>query len=68
MTDLGSATIGTGASYTATWDSASHVEAYFPAGGTNGALTTSLTDPTSTSAGHVGGEILALQLNANLGT
>jgi hypothetical protein len=41
---------------------------YLPAGGTNGALTTSLIDPTSTSAGHLGGEILASQLNTDLGT
>jgi hypothetical protein len=65
MSSLGSATIGS--TYTAAWNSASAVEAYLPAGGTNGALNETLLDPTNTSAGHFGGEALALQLNADLG-
>ncbi len=65
---IGSATIGTGGTYTATWDSANAIKAYLPASGTNGALNASLTDATNTSAGHFGGELLALQLNADLGT
>ena len=40
------------------------VQDYLPAGGTNGALTDPLlTNPTSTSAGHFGGSVLALELN-----
>jgi hypothetical protein len=67
MGDLGNVTIGTGGSYTATWNSTAAVETYLPAGGASGALSSSLTDPTSTSAGHFGGEVLALQLNDDLG-
>jgi hypothetical protein len=68
MSDLGSETIGTGGPYTATWDSAGAIGAYLPAGGSDNALNASLLDPTSTSAGHIGGEVLALQLNVDLGT
>jgi hypothetical protein len=68
MSDLGSETIGTGGPDTATWDSAADIGSYLTAGGSNGALNASLLDPTSTSAGHFGGEVLALQLNVDLGT
>ncbi len=64
---LPSETIGTGGTFDATWDSAADIEAYLPAGGINGALSANLLDPTSTSAGHFGGEVLALQLNVDLG-
>jgi hypothetical protein len=68
MSDIGSETIGTGGTHTATWDSASDIGAYLTAGGSDGALIASLLDPTSTSAGHLGGEVLALRLNVDLGT
>jgi len=68
MTALGSETIGNGGPNTASWDSAADIAAYLPAGGGNSALNASLLDPTSTSAGHIGGELLALQLNVDLGT
>jgi hypothetical protein len=67
MAQLGSETIGTGGTHTASWDSAAAIEAYLPAGGTNAALDANLLDPTVTSAGHFGGEALALQLNVDLG-
>lgn len=67
MTVLGSETIGTFPTEHATWDSDLDIEAYLSAGGTNGALNANLLDPTATSAGHFGGEVLALQLNVDLG-
>jgi hypothetical protein len=68
MPVMGSETIGSGGTHTAKWNSAGAIGAYLPAGGSNGALNASLLDPTSTSAGHFGGEVLALQLNVDLGT
>jgi hypothetical protein len=68
MPVMGSETVGSGGPHTAKWDSAGAIGAYLPAGGSNGALNASLLDPTSTSAGHFGGEVLALQLNVDLGT
>ncbi|MFZ0676904.1 hypothetical protein [Candidatus Binatus sp.] len=68
MPVMGSETIGSGGTHTAKWNSAAAIGAYLPAGGSNGALNASLLDPTSTSAGHFGGEVLALQLNVDLGT
>lgn len=68
MSAIGSETIGTGGTHTATWNSSTAVENYLPAGGSNGALTATLLNPTNTSAGHVGGDILALALNVSLGT
>ncbi len=54
-----------GGDKTATFQTAADVENYLPAGGTNGKLTSNLLNPTSTSAGHFGGEVLALQLNVD---
>jgi hypothetical protein len=70
MAQLGSETIGTSGvgTHSASWNSAADIEAYLPAGGSNAALDANLVDPTATSAGHFGGEVLALQLNVDLGT
>jgi hypothetical protein len=46
--------------------SAPTVIAYLPAGGKAGALTADLVNPTSTSSGVFGGQVLALQLNVDL--
>jgi hypothetical protein len=56
-------TIGDASGYTATWSSAEAVRDYLPAGGTPRPLSTNYSDPTSTSAGVLGGQILALTLN-----
>jgi len=45
--------------------SASAVKGYLPAGGTPSTLSTTYTDPTSTSAGVFGGQVLSLRLNEN---
>lgn len=45
--------------------SASAVSAYLPAGRTAGGLTSNLTNPTTSSAGVFGGQVLALQLNVD---
>lgn len=45
--------------------SASAVAAYLPAGGTAAALTVDLNNPTSTSSGVFGGQVLTLQLNVD---
>jgi hypothetical protein len=55
--------IPAGSTHGATWASASAVEDFLPAGGTSGPLTGDLTDPTSTPAGVLAGQILALRLN-----
>jgi hypothetical protein len=70
MAQLGSETIGTSGvgTHSASWNSAADIEAYLPTGGSNAALDANLVDPTATSAGHFGGEVLALQLNVDLGT
>jgi hypothetical protein len=47
------------------FDTASDVENYLPAGGTNGKLTANLINPTSSSSGTFGGDVLALQLNVD---
>ncbi len=52
-----------GDTYGATWTSAEAVKDFLPAGGTPGQLGDDLTDPTSTSAGVLAGQILALRLN-----
>ena len=47
------------------------VGTYLPASGADGPLDSNLLDPTSTSSGDFGGQVLALQLNvefANAGT
>jgi fimbrial isopeptide formation D2 family protein/uncharacterized repeat protein (TIGR01451 family) len=43
------------------------IQAYLPAGGTAGALTADAVNPTSSSAGVFGGQVLALQLNVDFG-
>ncbi len=45
---------------------AAAVQAYLPAGGTSGKLTADLMDPTSSSSGVFGGQVLALKLNIAL--
>lgn len=45
--------------------SASAVAAYLPAGGTAAALTDDLLNPTSTSSGVFGGQVLTLQINVS---
>jgi hypothetical protein len=52
-----------GGGYTASWDSAAAVEAFLPAGSTPGVLTSDLDNPTTTPAGVLAGQILALRLN-----
>jgi hypothetical protein len=47
------------------FSSASAVGAYLPAGGPAGALTADLSNPTSSSSGVFGGQVLALQLNVD---
>ena len=45
------------------FDSAAKIDGYLPAGSTPSTLSTTYTDPTSTSAGVFGGQVLALRLN-----
>jgi hypothetical protein len=49
--------------YGAVWETAGDVEAFLPAGDTPAALTGDLLNPTSTPAGILAGQILALRLN-----
>jgi hypothetical protein len=49
--------------YSAVWMSPDGVQAFLPAGGTAGMLTADARDPLATSAGVLGGQILALRLN-----
>jgi hypothetical protein len=56
-------TIGDASGYLVRWTTAKAVEDYLPAGGTPRALSASATNPTSTGAGVLGGQILALTLN-----
>jgi hypothetical protein len=60
----GGVTIGipAGGTHGATWMTAADVEDFLPAGGTAGPLTGDLVDPTSTPAGVLAGQILALRL------
>jgi hypothetical protein len=46
---------------------ASAIESYLPAGGTASTLSSDLLDPTSSSAGVLGGQVLALRLNVDFG-
>jgi len=46
-----------------TFTSSAAVEAYLPGGGTPGALAGDLTDPTSSSSGVFGAQVLALRMN-----
>jgi len=55
--------IGDASGFKATWTTSQAVQDYLPAGGTPRALTQNYTNPTSTSAGVLGGQILALTLN-----
>jgi hypothetical protein len=55
-------TIG-GSPYWAKWTSARAVENFLPAGGTARVLTRNLTNPTSTPAGNLAAQILALRFN-----
>jgi hypothetical protein len=59
----GDLVVGTG--FAMTFNAASNVQAYLPAGGTPGALIADLTNPTSTSAGVFGGQVTALRLNVD---
>ena len=52
-----------GDGFTMAFTTSSAVNAYLPAGGKPGALTSSLVDPTSSSSGVFGGQVLALRLN-----
>ncbi|MBW2996798.1 hypothetical protein KY349_00485 [Candidatus Woesearchaeota archaeon] len=52
-----------GVGNTLTFSGASAVAAYLPAGGPANALTSSHTNPTSTEAGVLGGQVTALKLN-----
>jgi hypothetical protein len=49
--------------YSALWTTASAVEAFLPAGKTPSALTADLTDPVTTPAGVLAGQLLALRMN-----
>jgi hypothetical protein len=55
-----------GGTYTMTFTSASAVNSYLPAGGTPGTLSADYIDPTSTSSGVFGAQVLTLQLNLGL--
>ena len=48
-----------------TFTDAGYVEDFLPAGGTPSSLTSDLEDPTSSSSGVFGGQVLALQLNVD---
>lgn len=58
--------IGTTPNFFVFFNSAAAVEQYLPAGGTAKALNANLANPTSTSAGVFGGQVLTLRLNADL--
>jgi hypothetical protein len=55
--------IGDASGFKAIWTTSAAVEAYLPAGGAPRPLSQNYTNPTSTSAGVLGGQILALTLN-----
>lgn len=57
-----------GLTASALWTTSSAIGAYLPAGGTSGALSGHLTDPTSTASGVLGGQLVAALLNTNIGT
>jgi hypothetical protein len=59
----GDLVVGTG--FAMTFNAASNVQAYLPAGGKPGALIADSTNPTSTSAGVFGGQVTALKLNVD---
>ena len=49
--------------YAAVWTNADAVQAFLPAGGTSGMLTSDATNPVGTNAGVLAGQLLALRLN-----
>lgn len=55
------------AGFSMRFTSAAAVDKYLPAGKTAGALTSDLANPTSSSAGVFGGQVLALRLNLDFG-
>ena len=55
-----------GGNVTATFTSAAGVFNYLPAAGPAGALSSNTVNPQTTSAGELGGEVLALTLNTDL--
>jgi len=59
----GGALIGEASGFTALFTDAHAVEVFLPAGGTPGALGADYVDPTSTGAGVLAGQVLALTLN-----
>ncbi len=52
-----------GGNYTLTFTSSAAVQAFLPQGGTSGAFNQNYTNPTSTSAGVLAGQLVALKLN-----
>jgi hypothetical protein len=62
------ATLGTlrvGIGFVMSFSGGSHVVTYLPASGTPGVLTSNIANPTTTSAGIFGGEVVGLRLNVN---
>jgi hypothetical protein len=55
--------IGDSGGHTATFTTAAAIEAFLPAGETAGTLVQNYTDPTTTSAGVLAGQVVALTLN-----
>lgn len=58
--------VGSAPTYYAYFTSANAIQNYLPAGKTANPLNANLKDPTSTSAGVFGGQVLTLQLNSDL--
>jgi hypothetical protein len=58
-------TVEVGGNHTMAFTTATHVLAYIPASGVPAALTGNLLDPTSSPSGAFGGDVLALQLDAD---
>ncbi|MBS4097053.1 MAG: hypothetical protein KGZ83_09495 [Sulfuricella sp.] len=58
--------VGSAPTYYAYFTSSSAVQDYLPAGKTANALNANLKNPTTTSSGVFGGQVLTLQLNADL--
>ncbi len=56
-------TIGCAAGFEATFTTAAAIEAFLPAGGPPGVLTADVTDPLSTAAGVLAGQLVAATLN-----
>jgi len=65
---FGSAGVTVGTGHWMKFTSAAAINAYLPAGGTAGALTADLINPTMSSAGVFGGQVLALKLNVAFST